>query len=148
MTQKELMDSVESILRSVRAAVLTTVDQNGWPRARWMVPTLLPGHDGALYAVTSPRFGKVHDLQRHPEAEWMVQTLSLNQVINLKGRINILDTPTLKARIMEAIGNRLHAYWKLSSDETDFLLLETIVYGPAQSDRATEDSQKKNGTAE
>ncbi len=127
MTQKEIMDSVASILQSVRAAVLATVDQSGRPRTRWMMPALLPGHDGAIYAVTSPHFSKVHDLQLHPQAEWMVQTLSLNQVVNLRGRITIVDTPSLKARIMEAIGNRLHAYWKLSSEETDFLILETVI---------------------
>jgi len=127
VTQKEIMGIVQSILDSVRAAVLTTVDRNGWPRARWMIPTILPGHEGALYAVTSPHFSKVHDLSVHPEAEWMVQTIALNQIVNLRGRINILDTPSLKARVMEQIGNHLHAYWKLSGDATDYLLLETVI---------------------
>jgi pyridoxamine 5'-phosphate oxidase len=111
----------------VRSAVLSTVDEHGRPRARWMIPCVLPGYDGSIYCITSPHFSKVHDLERHPDAEWMVQTLSLNQVINLAGRINLIDNPSLKARIMEVIGQRLHAYWKLSTEESDFLVLETVV---------------------
>ena len=127
MTQKELMDVVVSILESVRAAVLTTVDQDGKPRARWMIPAILPGHEGTIYAVTSPQFSKVHDLRRQPEAEWMFQTLSLNQVVNLRGRLNLIDNPSLKAQILEAIGARLHAFWKLTNEETDFVILETTI---------------------
>ena len=127
MTQKEIMERVASILESVTSAVLSTVDEDGKPRTRWMVPSTLPGYEGSIYCITSPHFNKIHDLERHPDAEWMVQTVSLNQVINLSGKINLIDNPSLKARIMETIGQRLHAYWKLSTEETDFVILETVV---------------------
>ena len=127
MTQKEIMDLVVSMLESVRAAVLTTVDQDGRPRARWMIPAILPGHEGSVYCVTSPHFRKILDLRSQPEAEWMVQTLSLNQVVNLRGHMNFIENPSLKSQILEAIGSRLHAFWKLADEETDLVILETVI---------------------
>ena len=127
MTQKEIMDAVVSILETVRAAVLTAVDRDGRPRSRWMVPAVLPGYDGAIHTVVAPRFRTTLDLHRHPDAEWMVQTLSLNQVVNLRGRLTIIDNPSLKAQLLEAIGARLHAFWKLANEETDFVILETTI---------------------
>ena len=127
MDARELMGRVERILASARTAALATVDEAGRPHVRWMTPTVLKGRPGALYAVTSPHLAKVVQLAGNSQVEWMIQTAALNEVVHLRGRINVVDNPSLKAEIAEAIGGRLTAFWKVSAEHTDFVVLETAV---------------------
>ena len=63
MTKQEIINTVEMILNEAHTAVLATTDQQGKPHIRWMTPALLRGRTGAVYAVTSPRFGNVVQLE-------------------------------------------------------------------------------------
>ena len=98
MDQHEIMYKVEQLLEDSKTGVLATVDENGSPRMRWMTPIVLKGRPGALFAVTSPDFGKVVQLVSHPDVEWMIQARSLNQVVTLRGKINIMIIPRLKRK--------------------------------------------------
>lgn len=127
MTPAELLRKVDEILDDAKAGVLTTVDEDGKPCARWMTPGMLKGRPGALYTVTSPRSAKVAQLEANPNVEWMIQSRSLNEVVNLKGRVNVIDNPALKTEVIETIGSRLTVFWKVNPDEMDFVVLETII---------------------
>ncbi len=127
MDMTQLMRAIERILNAAKAAVLATTDAEGHPHMRWMTPTLLHGRDGVLYAVTSPGFAKVAHLQAGPQVEWMIQAPALDEVINVQGRINVVDNPSLKSEIAEAIGKRLTAFWKANDKGTDFVVLETVI---------------------
>ena len=80
-----------------------------------------------LFAVTSPHFPKILHLDANNQVEWMIQTRALDQVINVRGGMNVLDNPSLKAQVMEAIGKRLTVFWKVNRDNTDFIILETVI---------------------
>lgn len=127
MDMQELMASLERILNAAKSAVLATVDAEGRPQMRWMTPTVLHGREGVLYAVTSPRFAKVAQLDAAPQVQWMVQTPSLDEVVTLTGRINIVDNPSLKAEITEVIGRRLSVFWRVNTEPTEFVVLETVI---------------------
>jgi pyridoxamine 5'-phosphate oxidase len=127
MNQHEIMYKVERILEDAKAGVLATIDKNGNPRMRWMTPTTLKGRPNVLFAVTSPDFGKVVQLDAHPEVEWMIQTRALDQIVNLRGKINILDNPAIKSEVMEHLAKRLTVFWKVNTEKTDFIVLETII---------------------
>lgn len=127
MDTSEVLYMTESILDDVKTAVLATTDKDGCPHMRWMTPTFLRGHDGVLFAVTSPHFRKVIELQAEPKVEWMVQTASLDKIINLKGYVNILDNPAIKNEVMETVGRKLRTFWKYNADTTDFVVLETML---------------------
>ena len=127
MTKKELIDRITFTLEDAKTGVLATTDMKGHPRMRWMSPLIFPSNHNVLYAVTSPHFAKTLQLEKHPDVEWMLQTRSLNEVIYLHGKINLIDNPSLKAKIIEAIGKRLHIFWKIENNETDFIILETII---------------------
>ena len=90
MTRQEILNTLEMILNEAHTAVLATTDQNGKPHIRWMTPALLRGRTGAIYAVTSPRFGKVVQLEAQPEVEWMFQTPILDTIVTVRGRIRLL----------------------------------------------------------
>ena len=57
----------------------------------------------------------------------MIQTPALDTVINLRGRINSIDNPSLKTEVLESIGKKLTAFWKLNEKQENLLVLETII---------------------
>lgn len=127
MTIQEMMRKVEAVLEDSKAGILATVDADGRPHARWMTPVVLPQWPDSIFAVTSPQFPKVIQLDANRHVEWMIQTRSLDQVINVRGDMNVLDNPSLKAQVMEAIGRKLIVFWNINKLNTDFVILETVI---------------------
>ena len=127
MTIQEMMRKVEAVLEDSKAGILATVDADGRPHARWMTPVVLPQWPDSIFAVTSPQFPKVIQLDANSHVEWMIQSRSLDQVINVRGDMNVLDNPSLKAQVMEAIGRKLTVFWNINKANTDFVILETVI---------------------
>lgn len=127
MNSRDMMQKIEAVLEDARAGVLTTVDAEGRPHARWMTPVVLAQWPETIFAVTAPDFPKILQLDANNKVEWLLQTRSLDQVINVRGGINVVDNPSLKAQIMEAIGRRLTVFWKVNKAKTDFIILETVI---------------------
>jgi general stress protein 26 len=123
----KLMAEVEQIIEDVKAAVLGTVDKNGKAHLRWMTPAVLDSRCNTLYAVASPGSTKISDLANNPDVEWLVQTRNLDKVIKLRGKVNVVDNPSLKAEVLEKLAGRLTVFWKVNPDKTDFLVIETIL---------------------
>ena len=134
MDKREILDQLESLLAESKVAVLATVDPESGPAVRWVTPVLIPGRSGYIYALTSPGFRKVSHIRSNPMVEWMVQTKDLNKIVTVKGRAEVLDNPSLKSEVLEAIGPRLEVFWRVNP-ETEFVVLETeilsITYFPA-----------------
>jgi general stress protein 26 len=127
MTKQEILNTLEMILGEAHTAILATTDRDGRPHIRWMTPAFLRGRTGAVYAVTSPRFNKAAELQSHPEVEWMFQTPILDTVVTVRGRINLVDNPSILAEVLETLGPFMRSFWKLKGDESDLIVLETII---------------------
>ncbi len=127
MDSREVMKKVRAIIEAHGTGLLATVDSNGDPHMRWFTPTLLPDSPGALYALTPRQSAKVMQDQGHRRVEWMFQTPPLDQVITVRGRINVVDVPSLRAEVQEVLGSRLRTLWKLAPDASDLVVLETIV---------------------
>jgi pyridoxamine 5'-phosphate oxidase len=115
------------ILNEAHTAVLATTDENGRPRMRWMTPAMIRGRSGAVFAVTSPGFTKVHQLAEHPDVEWLFQTPILDTIVTVRGKINVVDNPSLLAEVLEALGPYMRSFWKLKGEERDLVVLETII---------------------
>jgi len=127
MTKQEILNTLEMILNEAHTAVLATTDQEGRPHIRWMTPALLRGRSGTVYAITSPSFGKVVQLEVHPEVEWMFQTPILDTIVTVRGQINIVDNPSILSEVLETLGPFMRSFWKLKGDERDLVVLETII---------------------
>jgi len=121
------MERVEAILEAHGTGLLATVGDDGGPHVRWLTPALLRGRFGAIYVLTGPRFAKVDQVRAHPRVEWMFQTPALDEIVTVRGRINVVDNPSLRSEALEVIGPRLRAFWKLARDERDLAVLETVV---------------------
>ncbi|HHU13170.1 MAG TPA: pyridoxamine 5'-phosphate oxidase family protein [Clostridiaceae bacterium] len=127
MTTQEMMNKIAAVLADAKSAVLATVDKEGHPHARWMTPAVVPDMPGVLLAVTAPDFKKILQLDDNNRVEWLIQTKSLDQIINVRGGINIIDNPSLKAQVMESVGRHLNIFWRVNPDKTDFVVLETVI---------------------
>jgi general stress protein 26 len=123
----KLMAEVEEIVEDAKAAVLGTVDRKGKARLRWMTPVVLNSRCNTLYAVSSPGSTKISDLEKNPDVEWLVQTRSLDKVIKLRGKVNVVDNPSLKSEVLEKLAGRLTVFWKVNPDKVNFVVLETIL---------------------
>ena len=126
MDKKEILSLIESLVDDSQVAVLATVDPDGKPAMRWMTPAIISGRPASLFAITSPNFRKVKHLEKNADVEWMIQTRDLNRVVNIRGRVNVVDNPSLKSEVLESIGKRLEVFWRVNR-KTDFLVLETVI---------------------
>jgi len=127
MNSREVMKKVGAIIEAHGTGLLATVDSDGNPRVRWLTPTLLPDSPGAVYAITAPKFAKVLQLRAHRRVEWMFQTPTLDEVISIRGTINVVETPSLRAEVLEVLGPRLNTFWKFARDARDLVVLETVA---------------------
>jgi pyridoxamine 5'-phosphate oxidase len=127
MDCREVMNRVGAIIEAHGTGLLATVDEDGHPHLRWLTPTLLPGGPDAVYALTAPRFSKVVQVRGHAQVEWMFQTPTLEEVINIRGTLNVVENPSLRSEVLEVLGPRLQTFWKLAHDARDLVVLETIA---------------------
>lgn len=142
MDSRAMLDAMERVLESSGIAILATTDTAGQPHMRWMTPALVRGRDGFLYAVTSPDFQKTLEALANPAVEWMLQTKSLDEIFTIRGHMRVVDTPSAKAEVQEAIGGNLGVFWKINSDEEKLVVLETeieeiVLFKPVRGERTT-----------
>lgn len=126
MKKQDFLIELEALIEDAKTAVLASRDAEGLPHMRWMTPALLKDRSAALYAVTSRNFSKIQELNAHPEVEWMLQSKSLDRIINLQGKANIIDNSAMKSEILEEIGSKLGVFWKLNDDPGDLIVIETV----------------------
>lgn len=92
-----------------------------------MVPVILSTDGGLIYAITAPDFPKSESLMENPNTGWSFQDKQLTKIITFQGKTNVVDTPSLKADIIERIGSKLKPFWKQRGDILDYLVLETVI---------------------
>ncbi len=127
MVQNEILEKLQGIVGAGYPGLLATIDDNGKPRARWLTPVILPAKPSVIYTLTVPRSPKVAHVRTSPYVEWVFQTPTFSEVLSIRGRINVVDNPSLRAQVLEALGQRLTALWRLTHDISDLSALETIV---------------------
>lgn len=140
MDSKALLNKVVEILEDSPTSVLATVDVEGRPHIRWMVPTVLMGSPGLIYAVTAPEAKKVDQIRETGQAEWLLQKRDLSEIVNLRGKTRILEHPSLMREVIERLGPKLKYFWKFNSELYDFMIIETeiedgVYYNPLTGER-------------
>jgi general stress protein 26 len=127
MDTGEVMGKIQAIIDAHGAGVLATVDKGGRPHMRWLTPIVFPNKIGMVYALTLPSFPKVAQIRSTPQVEWLFQTTTLQEVVTARGKASIVDNPSLRSEVLEALGRHLYAMWKLTEDVRDLLVLETAL---------------------
>lgn len=127
MDYAELYARFERLVEASRVGILTTVDEAGFPRSRWMTPAFLRGRPGCLYAVTAPDSFKAAALRAHPKVEWFVQSKALDEVFSVLGEAHLIDDPQAKAEVQEAIGPNLQIFWRVNPNARNLTVVETVI---------------------
>jgi pyridoxamine 5'-phosphate oxidase len=127
MDSRDVMKRVAAIVEAHGTGLLATVDETGSPHMRWLTPALLRERPGTIFAITAPRFAKVVQVRAQPRVEWMFQTPTLDEIVSVRGVINVVENPSLRAEVLELLGPRLGTFWKLAHDARDLVVLETVV---------------------
>ncbi|NLN41018.1 MAG: pyridoxamine 5'-phosphate oxidase family protein [Clostridiales bacterium] len=127
MYKYEFFNCLDSLIADAKTAILATVDDDGRPKMRWMTPTTLKDRQGFIYSVAAKNSKKIDELSKNPKVEWMIQSRALDRIINIKGHINIIDNPSMKTEILQSIGKRLNVFWKINLENTEFVVLETVL---------------------
>ncbi|HPT78816.1 MAG TPA: pyridoxamine 5'-phosphate oxidase family protein [Candidatus Atribacteria bacterium] len=127
MDKQNLLARLEYIIEDSNSGVLSTVDSEGRPHVRWMTPVLLKDRKGVIFTVTPRDCEKTKQIMHRPDGVWMVQTRDLDQIITARGKINILDNPSIKSEVMESAGDKLTMFWTLNRDISEYVVLETVL---------------------
>jgi pyridoxamine 5'-phosphate oxidase len=127
MTVDRLTVLLSEIIDDAKTAVLATVDENNSPKVRWITPALLVGYPATLFIVSAGHFAKVAQARKNPHASIMLQTRSLDRVLTCEGILSVVENPSIRAELLEMIGNRLHAFWKTGSEERELVTLEFTI---------------------
>jgi general stress protein 26 len=127
MNPRELMNRIAAILDAHGTGLLATTDAEGTPHVRWLTPAVLRDRPDTIYALTAPRFAKVAQVRAHPRVEWMFQVPSLAEIVTLRGTVSVVDNPSLRAEVLEAVGPRLRTFFQLAKDGRDLVVLETSI---------------------
>ena len=127
MDQQKFISKLAEIIDASNAGILSTRDENGITHIRWMTPILIRGRKGVIYAVTPQNSRKVQHILHNPDVTWMIQTRSLSQVINIYGKTNVIENPSLKTELLETVGDRLTMFWKINEEIDEFVVLETVI---------------------
>jgi len=125
MTKEELLKKFRLLIEESPQAILATVTSEGYPAMRYMTPSMVKGHDDALYAITAASFPKVQDLSTNPLVSWMLTSPKTREVFSFRGKITLVEDPRFKSELLEEIGRGLETFWRLNSDPSDLVVLET-----------------------
>lgn len=127
MTKNKIMEIVQDCIESSRAAVLATVDQSGHPDLRWVTPGCLRDRSNVVYIVSESHFSKVKQLSDNPVASMLFQTIALDKIVTIYGKVNIVTVPSVLAETLECLGKHLHAFWNLKEGKRDLVVLEFVI---------------------
>lgn len=144
MKKHEIMGLIDTIIDENRTAVLATVDASDTPHLRWMTPGCIHERSGTVFMISAGNLSKIEQIQNNPNAEIMVQSRALDKIINIRGKINLLNNPSIRTETLECIGRHLHTFWNLNQPENELIVLELVIeqavfYLPQKGSRITVD---------
>ncbi|TVR73015.1 MAG: pyridoxamine 5'-phosphate oxidase family protein [Spirochaetaceae bacterium] len=127
MESGKLMGALERVLDLSSSAVLSTIGADETPQSRWMVAGMLRGAPGYLYAVTAPLYNKVEEITRNPKVAWLIQSPGFEEVFRISGDAVVVDNPSLKSTVLEALGRDLSTFWSANTGNTELVVIETAI---------------------
>ncbi len=127
MTKKQMINKIDEMIDQTKTGVLTMVTKNGQSHMRWMVPAIIKDRLDSIFTVATPKASFLSPDAYEEGVHWMLQNKNLDEVVHIRGKINVLDHPSIKMEIIEAIGPNLEMFWKINYTDTEFVVLETVI---------------------
>ena len=107
----QIISMARRLLRADNVGMFCTIDENGFPQARWMA-TMSFDDFPDLYTLTSARSRKVAQIQAHSTVHWVFSNRDLTFIVNLTGSAEIyLHEAEAMKRIWQQIVDRSRAFF-------------------------------------
>ena len=118
---------VKELINGMHPGILTTVDAEGRPQARWM-STFCVDAFPLFYTLTSPGSRKVVHIRAHPEVNWMFFNRDLSLIVSLAGKARVVTEGKLLRQVWKLVKDKTLAYFlKDLNAGSDFVGIETQV---------------------
>jgi general stress protein 26 len=109
--REQIIRMARRLLRADNVGMFCTIDQSGFPQARWMA-TMTFDDFPDLYTLTFARSRKAAQVQANPAVHWIFSNRDLTFIVNLTGSAEIyLHEAEAMTRIWRQIVDRSRAYF-------------------------------------
>jgi general stress protein 26 len=129
-TDSELLAEAVGIVNDAFLGMLTTVDADGAPHARWMGAAAMGGGLREIYTLCGRDTRKVTQITNNPNVCWVFSNDDHTGVVTLHGRAEILSAPMVSQKIWDRLVDcaRTWAMNALSDDaHLEFVTVKTVV---------------------
>lgn len=129
-TDRELLAEAVGIVNDAFLGLLTTVDADAAPHARWMGAAAMGGGLREIFTICGRNTRKVAQIEKHPRVCWVFSTDDHAGVVTLHGRAEILSAPMVSQKIWDRLVDhaRTWAINALSDDaHLEFVTIRTAV---------------------
>lgn len=122
----EILAQTVEVVNNVRVGLLTTVDADNRPHARWMGIGALVEGVRVIYTISRSGARKLQHLEAHPEVCWVFSEPGYRRVATLHGRAYPDSSPLLRQKVWDHVFDR-HLLYCLQHEECEIIVLTTIV---------------------
>ena len=124
--RSEILAQAVEIVNNARVGLLTTVDADSVPHARWMGIGALVEGVRVLYTVSRADARKVRQIEARPEVCWVFSEPGYRRIATLYGRAYPDHSPILRQKVWDHVFDR-HLLYCLQREECELVVLATIV---------------------
>jgi general stress protein 26 len=130
MAPDQIRNQALHVVNQAFIGLLTTVDSNGVPQARWMGSALVTGSPWMLYTLTARGSRKIAQIAQNPNVTWVFSTPECADVATLFGQAHVLSSPMVAQSVWDRLMDCVRDYCMsaLSNDSNlEVVTLETRV---------------------
>lgn len=129
-TDRELLADAIGIVNDAFLGMLTTVDEDGVPHARWMGAAAMGGGIHEIHTLCGKGTRKVQQIKANPNVCWVFSTEDYADVVTLHGDAEVLTAPLVRQNVFDRLMDcaRKWSMNALSADENlEFVTIKTTV---------------------
>ena len=126
LKRSEVLAQATEIVNNARVGLLTTVDPEGVPHARWMGVGALVQGVRVLYTISRADGRKIAQIENNAAVCWVFTEEKYRRVATLYGRAYPDHSPILRQKVWDQVFDR-HLLYCLQRDDCDLVVLTTLV---------------------
>ncbi len=131
LSDRQVLNQALDVVNNNFMALLSTVDREGIPHARWMGSSTAAEGLHRLYTLSGKRTRKVEQIRDNPEVCWVFTSEGHGDVVTLYGRARIMTSPSVAQAVWDRLLEHAHRYvmGALSeNEEAEYVTIETIIH--------------------
>ncbi len=131
LSEQQILAECIKVVNNNHLGVLTTVDPDGNPYARWMSSSMAADGLHTLYTLTARGSRKIEHIQARPSVCWMFSDEAGRNVATLYGHAEIIDAPNLVGNVWDRLMEAARVYVMTvmgNMEDVEFITIQTNVH--------------------